>query len=462
MRLVDDDGERILLSRGADLVQDELELVDRGNDDLFAVLQSLPEFAGRRRPRDRAGHLHELFDGVLDLLVQVHPVGHDDDGIDYGFAVVLFQPDQLMRQPRDGVGFPASRAVLDQEFLPDAVFERVGEERTHYRELMEPREYLFFLFPLGLFVDVDHDLGIILDDVRQRTFCQDFFPQVIGLDAVRIRRIARAVVIPLVERQEPRILALQLRAEPHLGVVHCQMDHAAFECEEQFTRIAVLLILAHGVRHVLLGQLVFELAGDDRQAVDEDAQVQRQLHVVIGIRQLTSHAEDIPVEKFRRFFVLRGRGHIEQNELGGVDGNAFPQHVDDAAFGDLALQPVKELLAFDLAGLDLEFLHFLRLRIVQEPEKPRCIHGVFPVVIRIGPLFVTVPVAKPIHDQRLKTVFLDVGRHELNSRNINPTATLQSGSGNCYLTRTELFFMFIPFICSFDNFIQRGLILFGD
>jgi hypothetical protein len=71
------------------------------------------------------------------------------------------------------------------------------------------------------------------------------------------------------------------------------VNHAAGELEQQLLRAAVMLVLIDRIVHVLLGQLVFQLEGDDRQAVDEDAQIQRQLRGVGREMELARNAEDV-------------------------------------------------------------------------------------------------------------------------------------------------------------------------
>jgi hypothetical protein len=62
---------------------------------------------------DRRAHLGELLDGVLDLLVEDPAVGDDDDRVE-DRRLVLLEPDELVREPRDGVRLAAARRVLDQ------------------------------------------------------------------------------------------------------------------------------------------------------------------------------------------------------------------------------------------------------------------------------------------------------------------------------------------------------------
>ena len=82
MRLVNHDGELASPVLVADLVQDEGELLDRGDNDLLALAQEAPQVAAPLRMADCRGHLRELLDRVLDLLVEHAPVGHDDYGVE--------------------------------------------------------------------------------------------------------------------------------------------------------------------------------------------------------------------------------------------------------------------------------------------------------------------------------------------------------------------------------------------
>jgi len=95
--LVDDDGEG-LAAFGRDLVEDEGELLHRRNDDLLPLLNELAQVAGARGVTHGRAHLHELLDGVLDLVVEQAPVGHHDDRVE-NLLVVALQTDELVREP---------------------------------------------------------------------------------------------------------------------------------------------------------------------------------------------------------------------------------------------------------------------------------------------------------------------------------------------------------------------------
>ena len=126
-------------------------------------------------------------------------------------------------------------------------------------------------------------LSVVLDYVRQPVAGEHPLPQVVGLEAVGVRRVAGAVVPALVEGQEPGRLAFEARAEPHLVVVDGEVGQAAAEREERLARAAVALVLLHGVADGLLGQAVLQLECGDGQTVDEQAQVERELGVVVAV-----------------------------------------------------------------------------------------------------------------------------------------------------------------------------------
>ena len=100
MRLVNDDCKSPVLIICRDVVQDELELVDNGNNDLLALIQKCMKIRGRLCPAYRGGHLCKLSDGIFYLLIKVDTVGNDNDRVKYIFTVT-FDADKLMRQPCD-------------------------------------------------------------------------------------------------------------------------------------------------------------------------------------------------------------------------------------------------------------------------------------------------------------------------------------------------------------------------
>ncbi len=96
-----------------------------------------------------------------------------------------------------------------------------------------------------------------------------------------------------------------MRTERHLAIIHREMHHATAQLKQQLARVAVGLILRDGVRHRLLGQRVLQLEGRHRQAIDEQAQVQRTRRLVIAVAQLPRHAENVLGEAVRRAGIAR-------------------------------------------------------------------------------------------------------------------------------------------------------------
>ncbi len=160
MGFIYDNGKLTALVFCADFVQYIGKFMDGGDDDLFPLRDQFFQVPGAFRMPNGIGNLHKLLYGILDLLIQIDPVSHHNHGIK-DWNAILFQPDQLVGRPGNGVGLAASRAVLNKIFLPGAFFPGIGEERLDYGELVEPREDLLiglFLCPLVFF---HHYLGKI-------------------------------------------------------------------------------------------------------------------------------------------------------------------------------------------------------------------------------------------------------------------------------------------------------------
>ena len=179
------------------------------------------------------------------------------------------------------------------------------KELPYHVELVVAREDLQRLFAAGAFILFLHDLGVVLKDVCQPCAGEDLAPEVVGLQAVRVGRIARAIVVALVERQEPGVLALKVRAEAHLLLVHSKVHQAAAELEEQLARVAVALVLLHRVVYGLLGEAVLEFEGRNGQAVDEQGEVEGKLGLVPAVAELLRDAEDIGGETLDRPGIAR-------------------------------------------------------------------------------------------------------------------------------------------------------------
>ena len=271
----------------------------------------------------------------------MHPVGDDDDRVE-GRGAVPGQPDQLVGQPGDGVALAASGRVLDQVTTARAVVTCVGQQAAHHVELMVARPDLGPLPPARLLVLRLHHLGVVLQDVGQALPAQHLPPQVAGLDAAGVGRVAGAVVPAAVEGQEPGGLAAEVGAELDLALVHREVGDAAAQLEQLLARVAVALILLDGVVDRLLGEAVLQLEGEDRQAVDEQPDVERPLGFVAAVAKLAGDGEAVLPEALLRFRVVGRGGAVEQVEVVSPVPDAVAQHVDGAALADLTLEPGQE------------------------------------------------------------------------------------------------------------------------
>ena len=261
------------------------------------------------------------------------------------------EADQLVGQPGDGVGFAAAGGVLDQVAPAGAVGLHIGQGLPHHAELVVARPDLAALPLAGARVLLLHDLGVVLQDVRQPGGGEHLAPEVVGLEAVGVGRVARAVVVALVEGQEPGAGTGQLGTHAHLAIVHGEVDDAAAELEEPLAGVAVAPVLLHGVIDGLLGEAVLQLEGGDRQAVDEQAEVEGAARLVHAVGELAGDREAVLGVQRLGSGVARRRRAVEQVEVDGPVLHALAQHIDDAAFADLGGEAGEELEAVDAVGV---------------------------------------------------------------------------------------------------------------
>ena len=107
--------------------------------------------------------LHELLDGIPNLLIQDAAVGDNNNGIQHRMSIQL-KSNELMGKPCDRVGFSAACTVLNEILFPDAVCFHICKEFCNHIQLMIARKNLLFLFLLRLLIDLNNHLGIVLDD----------------------------------------------------------------------------------------------------------------------------------------------------------------------------------------------------------------------------------------------------------------------------------------------------------
>ncbi len=257
----------------------------------------------------------------------------------------------------------------------------VGQQPAHHVELVVAGPDLRPLLPAGPLVLLLHDLGVVLQDVGGALAGQHLAPQVVGPDAAGVGRVAGAAVPAPVERQEPRRLPPQVRAEARLVLVDGEVGHAAAEREQLLARVAVAPVLPDRVVHRLPGQAVLQLEGEDRQAVDEERDVQRPLRLAAAVAQLPDDREAVPLEPFPRRRVPRRRRAVEQVDVVRPMPDAVAQHVDDAALRDLALEPGQELPPRRAVLAQGQRLGGFRLRGVEESRELDPIDAELAVVV---------------------------------------------------------------------------------
>ena len=79
---------------------------------------------------------------------------------------------------------------------------------------------------ISLLILLLYNLRIVFDDVRQASGSHYLPPEVIGFNAVRIRRVTASIVIALVEWKEPGVISKQFSTKTHFLVIHREVDHA--------------------------------------------------------------------------------------------------------------------------------------------------------------------------------------------------------------------------------------------
>ena len=140
---------------------------------------------------------------------------------------------------------------------------------------------------------------------------EDLFPWQVDFESVGV---AGVVVPALVEGQEPGGIARQFCGELHFVVVDSEVGRAAAEPEHGLVGVAVPFVLFDRVGGRLFGEAAFELEGGDRQPVDEEAEVERELGVVAAVVELPGHAEAVLLVEPVGCGVVRGGAAVEEVE----------------------------------------------------------------------------------------------------------------------------------------------------
>ena len=143
---------------------------------------------------DRRADLRELLDRVADLAVEDAAVGDDDDESKTRLAVVL---------QRRSAGARARRSSSTCRCRPSAGSGSAARPRARARRRAgggrrraggSAARSASTRFLPGLLVLALDDLRVVLEDVGEARRRQDLLPEVVGLEPVRVRRVAGAVV----------------------------------------------------------------------------------------------------------------------------------------------------------------------------------------------------------------------------------------------------------------------------
>src|SRR5688572_3213792 len=139
------------------------------------------------------------------------------------------------------------------------------------------------------------------------------------------------------------------------------MRETAAVREERLARVAIRFVLADRVLHVLRVQWVLQLGGEDRDAVQEEYEVEAVL-VLRAVAHLANDREQARGVQTARLFVEPARRpEVREPELHAGVLESVAQHVERAAPLDFRSQSLEELLPDRCAVMLLEFLPLFRL-----------------------------------------------------------------------------------------------------
>src|SRR5713101_1557248 len=366
MRFVDDEREAFA-GQLADLLGDHGKLLKRGDDDRLARLERLLELArGGVDVLDHAQRLLELAHRRLELAIEHPPVGDDHDRVEDALVAGVVERREPVGEPGDGEALAAPSRVLDQVALPRPASARVGHQPAHAVELLVAREDQGALAGLApLLVLLLALVDELAHQVEHAVARPRLVPQVRGgVPRARGRhgRIAGPAELALIEREEARLRPGEPRRDVDQVRIHREVRQAAAVGEERLARVAVGLVLADRVLDVLPVERVLQLGGEDRDAVEEEHEVEAVL-VLRAIADLAYHGEEVRrVQPPCLLVEPASWTEVGELELAARVLDAVPQHVERAAPLDLGGNALQELLLHRRAVVLLELLPLPGLR----------------------------------------------------------------------------------------------------
>jgi len=188
------------------------------------------------------------------------------------------------------------------------------------------------------------EVDVAREDIEQAVARKHLLPE-IGRAVVTVHagRISGTVVVPLVERQPVRRLAVELgRHEDEIGIDSEVDERTLLEAEQRKPRVAVVLVLALGVLDVLAGHRVLEFRGDDRNAIDGEHDVDALLACRVELH-LPRDGEDV-LGVGRDRLGVHARGRLERGHLEGLAKalEAVAQDGERALRGQLLAQCIEQ------------------------------------------------------------------------------------------------------------------------
>ena len=189
---------------------------------------------------------------------------------------------------------------------------------------------------------LSEDLGIVLDDPGETLGGQNPPPQVVRHDPVRVGRVARAIVVSLVKRQEPRRGALQLGTELHPLVIDCKVRERTPEGEQQLLRVAVPLVLLHGIIDSLLRDVVLQLEREHGDAIHERHKIHGIAAVARTVMHLPGDHEAVSRKQLRGPRVTCARLRVVEVHVLAEVIHTAPKDVHHPTLRDLTLQAGQE------------------------------------------------------------------------------------------------------------------------
>ena len=242
---------------------------------------------------------------------------------------------------------------------------RVGDELAHAVELLVAREDE--KAPAGLpallvlLLDFVDELAHQVEHAVARP---GLFPEIGGGVALlrgRYGRVASAAELALVEGQKARPRAREVRRDVHEVRVRREVREAAAVGEQRLARVAVALVLADRVLDVLAGERVLEFGGEDRDAVQEQHEVEALL-VLRAVVDLANGGEQVRRVQPPRLLVESARGaEVGEAKLAARVLEAVAEHVERTAPFDLGGEALEELLAHRRSVVLFQLFPFLGL-----------------------------------------------------------------------------------------------------